>query len=273
MSKTFKVLSVVFLFMAVGAVAIADSHEEKPIYVWISMIQAKPGQSQALTGYMIEEGMKNYDPLVASGAAADWGVAMPIVHDGNDPYSHVEWVAFMGWEAVDAFMGAFMAKQQSMSPEEMAAADEKWQSMVVDGSHSDQINRSIHIGSSSPVKGSYIHLGYFSAKPGKASAVKDVWGEFAAPIYDQLIADGSILNYGLHVPAIHRGENWTHLAWYLSENLAARDAVGNAFDAAEAARSEDEAKAWQSRMMETFEREHEDQILVVAHHGVGGGGE
>lgn len=271
MSKTLKVLSVVFLFVVVGAIAIADSHEETPIYVWISLVKAKPGQSEALTGQMIQEGIKNYDPLVESGAAADWGVAMPIVHDGNDPASHVEWVSFMGWEAVDRFMGAFMASRQAMSPEEMALMDQQWDSMVVEGSHHDQINRSIHIGQGAPAGASYIHLAYFSSKPGKSGEVKEVWGEFAAQIYDKLVADGEIINYGLHVPTIHRGEDWTHMAWYSSTGLAARDAVGGAFDAAEAARSEEEAKAWSSRMMETFEMDHEDQILVVAHHKVGGG--
>ena len=268
MSKTLRLLGLAILFMGVAAVAAADSHEPS-VYVWINFIKAKPGMSEALTSYLIEEGMKNYDPLVESGAVADWGVAMPVIHDGNDPASHIEWISFVGWDGADQFMSAFMASRETMSPEEMKAVGEKWASLVVPGSHSDAIHRSIGIGELRAGRSGYIHLAYFSAKPGKAAAVQETWDEFAAPVYDQVLADGKILNYGLHVPAVHRGESYTHMSWYLSETLAARDAVGAAFDAAEAARSEEEAKAWQEQMMEIFEREHEDQILMVIHHKLG----
>lgn len=271
MSKILKVLCLVALFVGVPALVAADSHEA-PLYVWVNFVKAKPGQSEALTGQMMQEGMKNYDPLIESGAALDWGIAMPVVHDGNDPVSHVEWISFKGWEGADAFMSSFIESRQTMSPEDIKAIDEQWDALVEPGSHSDMINRSISLGSPNPGRTGYIHLGYFSAKPGQGRGVKAMWDEFAGKTYAQLAADGKILNYGLHVPALHRGEKWTHLSWYSSEGLAARDMVSSAFDAAEASRSEEENEKWRTRMRETFEPEHEDQILMVIHHKVASAG-
>jgi hypothetical protein len=91
-------------------------------------------------------------------------------------------------------------------------------------------------------------------------------------VYDRLVADGTILNYGLHVPAIHRGEGWTHMGWYGTNDLAARDAVSAAFDAAEAARSEEENAAIGERWSSIFEPGgHSDQVLLVIHHKTAGG--
>ncbi len=57
-------------------------------------------------------------------------------------------------------------------------------------------------------------------------------------------------------------------------SLAAYDAVGAAFDAAEQARSEEENKALMGKWMEALDLEaHHDRIVVVTHYGGGGGGE
>ena len=71
--------------------------------------------------FVMEEDTKNFDPLVESGAAVDWGLAMPVVHDGGDAFSHVEWISFVGWDGADQFMSAFMASRQAMAPEEQEA--------------------------------------------------------------------------------------------------------------------------------------------------------
>jgi len=269
MRRTASTLALVALLLVPGAVMAQD----QPAYIWINQIKAQPGQGDALIQMWLEEDSKVLNPLVDSGQALGWGVALPVAHAGNDPYSHVQWISFAGWAGVDAFMAKFMESQQGKSEEEKTAMAEKWQSVVVAGSHSDMINRSVHLGSGAPGSGGYINLGYYTAKPGKMSDAKKFYDDVAVPVYEQLVADGKIFNYGLHVPTVHLGESWTHMGWYWSADLAARDAVSAAFDAAEEARSEDENKGIGERWAETFNPEgHTDQILMVVHHYAGGGG-
>ena len=257
-----KTIPAVLTLLAIAALltpatAIAQAPDGPPIYVWINQLKAQPGQSDALIGMMIQQGTEAYEPLLASGAALNWGVGLNVVHDGGDATSHVEWVSFVGWEAMDQFMAAFMAKRQSMSPEELAAEAELWDSTVVDGSHFDVINRSVHLGGNLEGRPNYIHLGYFEAKPGKEGAVMDLYKNFAAPAFDQVAANGDIIAYGLHAPAVHRSYPWTHMSWYSAETLAARDAVDAALGMPDA--------ETQARMEEVFTDRHEDQIVMVVH--------
>jgi hypothetical protein len=270
MSRSWKALTLAVLAFGFVTVAVAE-HHEPTIYVWINFVKAKPGQSQALTSLLIDQGTKSYDPLIESGSVVEWGVGMPVVHDGGDAYSHVEWVVFPGWAGVDGFMAAFMASRQQMSPEEMQAMDEQWDSVVVDGSHSDDINRSVHIGRTTGERISYIHLAYFKARPGKEGAASEMFTSDFAPVYDQLMTDGKIINYGLHAPALHRDEEWTYMAWYSSSGLVARDEVRAAFAARDAERSEEELAQWWDKIMQNFEMDHEDQIIMVVHHKSGVG--
>jgi hypothetical protein len=238
-------------------------------YVWISFIKAKPGQGDALIGAMIKEDSKIFDALVDGGQANDWGVAMPVFHDGKDPYSHVEWISFNGWAGADAFMTKFMESRRAMSAEQNKAMSERWESLVEPGSHADLVVEGLHVGKGAARAAAYIDLGYFQPKEGRFGDMREAYMEYAAPVYDKLVADGTIINYGLATPAVHRGQGWSFMTWSMLENLAALDAVDAAFDAAGAARSAEERKAMQERMAANSDWSgHSDQVLVVAHHKV-----
>lgn len=263
MSRTLRVAVFTLLLVSLAAIVAADSHEEPNIYVWINFVEAQPGQGDALVGLLMKDAAV-LDPLVDSGAALEWGIAMPAVHAGGDVGVRAQWVTFVGWAGVDSFMGAFMANMQSMSEDDQKAMADEWQSVVVGGSHRDQIDRSVHVGSQSAGSPSYIHLSYWKTKPG--SNARQIYVDNLAPIFQQVMDAGGIQNYGLHTPAVHQGEDWNYMSWYMSSDLAARDAVRNAFDAAEAARSEDENKAWWEAVGGTFEARPVDQIMMVVHH-------
>ena len=267
MSRTLKVMGLALVLVSFGAIAFAESHEEGPgpVYVWINAMKAKPGQGEALTGLMMTEDAKMFDPLVEKGAALEWGIALPIVHDGHDAVTHYEWVTFAGWEGVDTFMADFMASRQSMSEDDMKAMNEKWEAAVAHGSHADIINRSVYLGPGAMGRPGYIHLGYYTANPGQEEAAYQMYTDVAAPVYDGLVESGAIQNYGLHVPAVRRNSDWTFMSWFASQNLAARDAVSAAFDGV----MDEETHA---RMSEIFTPDYTQQILLVVHHKMAGGG-
>ena len=246
--------------------------EDQQAYTWVSFLKQKQGEGDALTKLLIEQDSAIFDALVDSGEALEWGIALPVIHDGKDPYSHAEWITFSSWAGVDSFMGRFMERQMSMSEEERKAMTESYEAAVMPGSHADAIHRVAHSGSGEPGRPGYIMFSTYKAKFGKGPDASKLWKELAQPVYEQLATDGQILSYGLFVPEIHRGQGWTHASWYTTTSLAARDVVSKAFDEAEAARSEEENAAIMSRFVENFEPDaHTDQILLVVHHKAGGG--
>lgn len=248
----------------------AFAEEGNPAYLWVTCIKAKPGQGDALAGEMVKEDAKIFDPLVASGAAWEWGIAMPVIHDGGDACSHYEWVVFNGWAGADAFMKKFMELQQAAGPEERKAMADRWDALTVPGSHADFITRSVHMGGGKPQRATYIHLGYHKANPGRYNELESGYKKYIAPVYDKLVADGTVISYGLETPEIHRGESWDFMTWWKSSSLAARDAVDAAFDAANAARTEEERKAMREGARENIDWSgHADQVLVVVHHHFG----
>jgi len=248
------------------------AEEGNPSYLWVTCIKAKPGQGDAVVGEMMKEDAKIFDPLVESGAAWEWGIAMPVFHDGNDSCSHLEWVVFNGWAGADAFMKRFMELRQASGAEANKAMAERWAAITEPGSHADFITRGVHLGAGKPQRATYIHLGYHKAKPGRYSELEDQYKKYVVPVYDKLVADGTVISYGLETPEVHRGEGWDFMSWWKSSDLAARDAVDAAFDAANAARSEAERKAMRESSRENMDWSgHADQVLVVVHHNPGKG--
>ena len=267
-------LSLVAALLLVPLAASADSHDQSMPITWLSFVKAQTGKGGALGQHIAKGGAKIYDPMMADGHVLSWGVGQPINHLPGDDWTHVEWVTFSGWAAVDAFMGAFMAMQMAKSPEEMMADQEEWYSLVEPGSHYDQIVRHVFF---QPVadagRPAYISLGMYHAQAGQDSAVMEFYEEYAKPVMAQLQADGQIMSYGMYVEDIHAGSGWTHVGWHTMPSLSARQAMIDAFDAAAAARGEDGQKAFMSKAMATFKPGHQDRILVITHLGGSGGPE
>lgn len=280
--RTMKPLSIlVILVLILPTLAVA---QDGPV-VWLSMVQAREGQSEALTRIIIEHNSALYGALMEQGAVQLWGVAQPIVHRPGMDYSHVEFAVFTNWAGADVFMGTFMASLQAMSEEERQARQEEWQSAVVPGTHYDVINRGVHLGGTPEGRPGYLYLAYLKARPG--ADVMAYYEEVSVPLFEELSAAGQIGHFGLEVQEIHSDPSWSHVVWYEMPNLAAEDAVHAAMDAAEAARTDEENAALQARVAATIDLDaHWDQIMLVTHWddgsgasegdsdgGMGGGGE
>ncbi len=265
MSRTLRVLSLMVLFVGFATIGLATSHEEPEarIYVWINELKAKPGQGDALV-QLLKKDAEVLDPLVDSGAAVEWGIALPVVHSGGDSGIRYQWITFVGWAGADQFMQGFMSRMQAMSEDESKAMAAEWETIVESGSHADTINRSVHVGAGGPGAVGYIHLSYRTAKRGKGWDAMKFYKENVAPVYDRLVAGGAILNYGLQVPEVPHGETWTHMGWAMTENLAARDAVSAGFNA-QVASSPEETMKWRNATLDLFEPGRVDQILMVVH--------
>jgi len=272
-TRQLQALALLVGLLLVPMAANAESHEMGPEpLTWLSYVQAQPGQSGPLTQNLAKNGAKIYDGLMADGHILSWGVTMPVNHRAGDDWNVMEWVTFRDWAAVDSFMQAFMAAQMAKSPEEMMAEQKEWQSLVVPGSHHDEIVRHQVYSVSGETRPAYINLGYQTARPGKGQALAKQYKEWGDPTMKKLLEAGAITGYGFATPAVHGGGNGTHILWYAMSNLAARDAVSAGFDAAAEARGPEAQKEAMTKFAETVDiTAHHDRIFMIVHLGGGGG--
>lgn len=260
------------LVLAIVLPAAAFAQDAGPV-TWVSFVKAKPGVSPALTQHIVKAGTPTYDPLMAAGQVLQWGVAQPINHYPDQAYSHAEYVVFANWDAVNAFVTTFLGNMAAMSEEDRTAQQAAYQELVVPGSHFDIVNRGVHFGGTSKGRPGYLHLGFFKVKPG--ADFMDLYKKFAVPVFEKASADGAIGQFGMDVQELHGGDHaWTHMVWYESSGLGARDAVEAIFQEMEAARSDDENAAMAAMMEEVFVPDtHRDEIVAIVHHAAAGGGD
>lgn len=268
-------LSLMIGLLLVPAVASADNHEmaPKPL-TWLSYVQSQTGKSMPLAQNIATSGAKIYDGLMADGHILTWGVGMAVNHRPDDDWNIVEWVTFRDWAAVDAFMQAFMGMQMAKSPEDMAAEQKEWLSLVEPGSHYDEIHRHMVVVPSDGPPPGYFSLTSVPVKPGQGQNLKKLWEANVQPTLAELQAAGTIGAFGLAADEIHDGSGSNFLFWTALPNLAARDAV----DAAMEADAKERGEEAQKKMMMDFYgaadfSAHADRIIMVTHSGGGGGGE
>ena len=89
--------------------------------------------------------------------------------------------------------------------------------------------------------------GYFNGssirvKRGKSADFVKLWEAWAQPVFEQLLADGTIVAYGLDSPLHHTSADslGRMTSWYVLENMDADAKVDAAFDAAREKLSETE---------------------------------
>jgi hypothetical protein len=258
----------IVLALVLPALAVAA---EGPI-IWLSFGKAKRGQSDAYTQAIVKYNSPLYSKLMAEGSVLEWGVAQPINHFPNMTYTHVEFVVFANWEGVNSFVTHFMAGMMAMSEEEKGASMAAFDAAVEPGSHYDVVERGLFMGGTSQGRPGYLNIAFYNAKPG--GDFMGLFEEYGKPVLDKLSTDGKIGTYGVEAMELHGGDpGWTHLVWYESQGLGARDDFSAAWDAAAAARSAEETTAMGEKFDATVGPGHFDQVLAVVHYAVPGGGE
>jgi len=258
----------IVLALALPALAAAA---EGPI-IWLSFGKAQRGQSDAYTQAIVKNNSSLYDKLMGEGSVLEWGVAQPINHFPDMSYTHVEFVVFANWAGVNSFVTHFMAGMMAMSEEERTSTQAEFDAVVEPGSHYDVVERGLFIGGTSQGRPGYLNIAFYNAKPG--ADFMGLFKEYAVPVLDQLSTAGKIGTYGVEALELHGGDpGWTHLVWYESQGLGARDDFSAAWDAAEAVRSAEENAAMGAKFEAAMDSGHFDQVLAVVHYAVAGGGE
>lgn len=228
------VLSV--LFCAGG---FAQNNEKPTLYTYVGWWDVPREKWPAFVEQYEKTELPVMDRLVDQGVLTEYGIDSSGLHN-PDGYSHSTWMVATSMgnieRALDAFYESLGANADGV---EAALAG-----MIT--KHSDGTFRSTHYGRR-PAK---LSKGYFNAssirvKRGKSSDYVKLWEAWAKPVYDQLLADGTIVAYGLDTPVHHTSEQSLGftLAWYILENMDADAKVDAAFDTAREKLTETERTA------------------------------
>jgi hypothetical protein len=161
------------------------------------------------------------EKLAVDGTLSGWGVYESIVHT-VDGYSHGIWWTGSSYAALEKARRLLLPS---------AAAS---QSLMGATGHRDFLLRSIVYAAKAASGEGYLTVSSYVLKAGKAREWKELWDKNNKPVFDDLLAKGSLLAYSVDVEDVHTSNSLARMVVTVSPSAEADDAYGVAFDAADA---------------------------------------
>ena len=257
MKKRLLLCLFVMLLSCISVVAQQSQQQMQPLTFWYGYT-VNPGKEDEFLDLVKTVGQPVRDKLMADGVVLAWGVQSSLLRvPGNS--THFIWYAvadYAGVEKVDSAMRAQIAKLTDEASKSGATAKKGQKAaeapmarlaQIADLSKThDFLTRDLVIGLSSSAPSGVLPFTRFNltkVKPGKGSDFRKAWEKYNKPVFDKLLADGTILAYGLAVEEIRTEGDFTHFVWYDVKDLASFDKVRAAFIADRDRRSQEEQDA------------------------------
>ena len=209
-----------------------------------------PGKENELNTLINTVGAPVRDKLMAEGVVMAWGMETPILRSPGGT-THLIWFSVANWEGVEKVLNAMEARLAKLAADEAVAARSRQRPAmttaersrsVFDGSKTrDWLIRDLVAGYGPPPKTGvlpYIRYNFVKARPGKGADYRRTWEKYNKPVFDRLVADGTVMAYGLAQEEVKTDGDWTHFVWIATPSMAAADKIGPAFAADRARRSE-----------------------------------
>jgi hypothetical protein len=253
--------------------SVCAAQEKVQYLTWVRYFRTQPGQERDFVATIKEVNGDTLDGLVKQGKLRAWGIAIPFTRT-EEPWTHAVWLSVPDWAHMDEVVQGFEAAEQARGKEANEAIAQRFRGLVEAGSVHDEVFRNIVVssagqGSPSAQPPAYIRLSAYKVRAGHQKDAVDLYKRYALPVYESLIADGSIIQSGLAVREIVSDSEWTHLSWMMTANLAALDKAQQAFAKAEEARSPQEQADLAKNLGEALDFDaYRSQILRIVHLGV-----
>jgi len=216
----------------------------------------RPGQEEEFMTLVKTVGAPVRDKLMADGVVMAWGIETPVLRYPGGT-THLIWFSVANWAGVEKVLNAMEARLQQLAAEdakrtESAHANKQKPAMttaerqqaVFDMSKTrDWLARDLVANYGPPPAAGVLPVtryNFIKVKPGKTAEYRRTWEKYNKPVFDKLVADGSLLAYGLSVEEVKTDGDFTHFVWMAAANMSGMDKVGAAFAADRARRTEDE---------------------------------
>jgi hypothetical protein len=232
-----------------------------------------PGKEAELTTLINTVGAPVRDKLMAEGVVMAWGVETPILRYPGGT-THLIWFTVKNWEGVEKVLNGMEAQLAKLAAAEALAARRGSRAMTTaersratfDMSKTrDWLTRDIVAGFGSPPAPGvlpYTRYNFIKVKPGKGADYRRTWEKYNKPVFDRLVADGTVLAYGLAAEEVKTDGNFTHFVWIATPSMAAADKIGPAFAADRARRSEKDRNEIMEAFLESTEPDKARSIVM-----------
>ena len=252
MKNRFMLCLVAVLLSCIPSLAQQAQPQMQPLTFWYEYT-VNPGQESEFMDLVKTVGQPVRDKLMADGVVLAWGVQAPLLRIPGQA-THLIWYAvadYAGVEKVDTAMRAQIAKLDDEAAKSGSAkkgqktmgASEHIRQVADMSKVHDYLTRDLVIGLSPSAPANVLpfsRYNFVKVKPGKAADLRKAWEKYNKPVFDKLLAEGTILAYGLAVEDIRTDGDFTHFVWYDVKDLASFDKVRAAFIADRDHRSQEE---------------------------------
>lgn len=233
----------------------------------------QPGKEQELMTLINTVGAPVRDKLMAEGVVLAWGMETPILRYPGGT-TNLIWFSVQDYAGVEKVLTAMEARQAKLAADEAAAARRGTRTMTT----AERVRATFDMSKTrdwlirdlvanygkTPAAGvlPYTRYNFVKVKPGRGADYRRVWEKYNKPIFDKLVADGTVLAFGLAAEEVKTDGDWTHFVWIATPTMAAADKIGLAFTADPARRSEKDRKEITEAFLEVTEPDKARSIIT-----------
>jgi hypothetical protein len=240
----------------------------------------RPGKEADFMTLVETVGAPVRDKLMAEGVILAWGVEVPVHRGAFSEYTHSVWFAVADWSGIGKVQLAMQARQAELAQQEAAANDaarrrggrpamttaERAVEVFDQSKTRDWITRDlVFVGSQTPPPAGvlpWVRYNFLKVKPGKGGDYRATWEKYNKPVFDRLVADGTVLAFGFAVEEVRTDGTFTHFVWFAVKDAAGFDAIRAAFIADRARRTEEERSAISAAFSEAVDGEASRSLVT-----------
>lgn len=216
--------------LLVLSAAAQEKTEIKPV-TYLAEFQVNPAKAGDFVGIVKKYHGPMFDGLMKDGTVLAWGLDTAMIHRENGG-NFLFWFATADYAGMDKVFAELSKLEEKMSKEDQA----NLMGSTDFTKHHDHILRNIQMNISEAMTPGPVYTNYSSSKlmRGKGRDYEELYKKYTVPVLDALVADGSIIGYGLEAEDFHTEEPEWRFVWVVTPNLAAFDKLDAAFEAASA---------------------------------------
>jgi len=255
MSKRVLILLAAFVFVLLAPlVALAQQQEEPPTFTFVSEWAVPRAQWADWVAYTDKSVKPIFDKLLADGTISSWGTYVTIVHDESG-ITHGSWYEANNITAIERVLGEIA--KLGAAPITSTATK-----------HRDYLMRSpLRRANAASGSNGYLWVSANQILRGKAQDWREMFNKYSKPVYDELLANGTILAYWIDVEQVHTDNPGWRYVVYLTPNADALAKVNAAFEAAGQKRGSDANRAIAQSFADiTVVGTHRDYFARVTHY-------
>lgn len=231
----------------------------------------REGREADLTTLINTVGAPVRDKLMAEGVVKAWGLETPVLRYPGGT-THLIWFTVENYAGLEKVLTAMEARRAQLSRDEAARrprpamTTEERARATFDGSKTRDWLITDLVANYGPPPAAgvlpYTRYNFVKVKPGKGQQYRRTWEKYNKPVFDRLVADGSVLAYGLSAEAVKTDGDWTHFVWIATANMGGGDKVNAAFAADRARRSEKDRNEITEEFLEVTEPDKARSIIT-----------